>query len=92
MRHADSDFSALLDETLPPADLSKLAIFRATLRRYDKEARSTQLCSFFTENMFELAFLKVEEEKTKADEQSSGCNKDEIASVYFWIVDFGFWH
>ena len=47
-RHADAEMDVLLSETVPPADLSRIGIFRAPMSKHAKQARQMrgfQLCS-----------------------------------------------
>ena len=38
LRHGDSDIMALLDNTVPPVDLTKVSIFAQELAKYSAEA------------------------------------------------------
>lgn len=40
LRHADADLNLLLEQTVPPIDLSRVAIFRAAIGKFDKQAGS----------------------------------------------------
>lgn len=37
MRHADADIAALMETSVPPADITKIAIFAAPLAKYNDE-------------------------------------------------------
>lgn len=41
MRHGDADILQLLESTVPPADVTRVAIFAQPLVRYNKEVGST---------------------------------------------------
>lgn len=38
LRHGDAEISALLETTVPPADITKVSIFAQPLSKYQKEA------------------------------------------------------
>ena len=39
-KHADAELEALLEGSVPPCDISRICVFRTSLEKYDKEARS----------------------------------------------------
>ena len=45
MKHADAELTAMLEETVPPVDLSRIGSFRAVIQKYQKQARGVY---FFT--------------------------------------------
>jgi hypothetical protein len=40
LRHADPELQTMLEQTVPPVDLSLIAIFRTPIAKYQKQARS----------------------------------------------------
>lgn len=51
LKHADCDLTNLLEETSPPIDLQRVAIFRAVCRKFEKEAGVITTC--------QLIFLRI---------------------------------
>ena len=40
LRHADPELQMMLESTVPPVDLSLIAIFRSPIAKYQKQVRS----------------------------------------------------
>ena len=43
LKHCDRDLLLMLESGAPPPDLTKIPVFAATIKRYEKQAR--QVCS-----------------------------------------------
>ena len=39
LRHCDQDLDNVLEETVPPLDLNRIAAFRSSIRKYAKKAQ-----------------------------------------------------
>ncbi|CAJ1449087.1 unnamed protein product [Effrenium voratum] len=43
MKHADAELTAMLEETVPPVDLSRIGSFRAVIQKYQKQAEDEKV-------------------------------------------------
>ena len=69
-RHCDDDLMKLLAESAPPADVDKVACFRAASAKYLKKARVNVFSQCTLTCLFVGMFFQVEAEKDKAAEES----------------------
>ena len=68
-KHADNDALNLIHESVPPADLSKVAIFRAALAKYEKQAGLTAFGIHFLGSWLSFIPIQVEDHRQAADEK-----------------------